>query len=128
MLYLGEGTKWQRSRAPKLASTSPVIIQLYIDLLHTCYGIGPESMHARIQCRADQNQNELIAHWMDITKIPRSNFYLCYVDKRTIGKPTTKTNYKGVCTVSCAGTHIQLELAEISGIIGEAMRGISSVD
>lgn len=126
MLYLGEGAKWQKSRAPKLGSSNPEIICLYIDLLNSCYDIQLSQLRCRVQHRADQNSAELVRYWSDITGVPAERFYPSYVDKRTVGKVTQKTNYRGVCTVQCAGTHIQLELAEIAGIISSAMRGISS--
>lgn len=127
MLYLGEGAKWQTSRAPKLASTSPLIICLYIDLLKSCYGISVEKLRARVQCRADQDTDALVAYWARVTKIPPTKFYACYIDKRTVGHKTRTPNYKGVCTIMSAGTHVQLELEQISSIIGRAMRGISAV-
>lgn len=124
ILYLGEGSKWQGSRTPKLVSADPMIIRLYIDLLRECYGVSVTRMYARVQHRADQNSEELVKYWSSITGIEK--FYPCYVDKRTIGKPTKKTNYKGVCSVGCAGSYIQLELAEIAGIISGAVRGIGA--
>lgn len=127
MLYLGEGAKWQGSRAPRLGSSDPEIIQLYIHLLRACYGIELGSLRARVQCRADQDLCALTQYWSKVTGIQAEKFYLGYIDKRTIGKKTVKAGYRGVCTISCAGTHIQLELAEISSIIGEAMRGIGAV-
>lgn len=125
-LYLGEGSKWHGSRTPKLVSTDPNIILLYMNLIYLCYGVTRDKFWARIQCRADQDQTELLSYWSKITGISKTKFYPCYVDKRTIGKPTRKVGYKGVCAVGSAGTHIQLELAEISSIIGEAIRGISA--
>ena len=83
-------------------------------------------MRARVQHRADQNPNLLIEYWANVTGLPKQQFYRSYADKRTLGKPTTKAGYMGVCTISSAGTHIQLELQEIAGIIGDAVRGISS--
>lgn len=127
MLYLGEGAKWQKSRAPKLGSSNPDIIRLYIDLLDACYGVGREKLRCRVQHRADQDSAKLISYWSSVTGVDSSNFYKSYVDKRTIGKVTTKSSYKGVCTVHCSGTHIQLELSEIADIISKSMRGVSSV-
>lgn len=126
MLYLGEGAKWKHSRAPKLASSDPSIIRLYIDLLQLCYGVPTAAMRARVQHRADQNSAKLVKFWSSISGIPISRFYPCYIDRRTIGKKTVKSDYRGVCTIGCAGTHIQLELQQIADIIGTALRGISS--
>lgn len=126
MLYLGEGAKWQKSRSPKLGSANPEIICLYIDLLNSCYGVQVSQLRCRVQHRADQNSAALVEYWSGVTGVNAERFYPSYVDKRTIGKATQKSDYKGVCTVHCAGTHIQLELAEIADIISKSMRGISS--
>lgn len=126
MLYLGEGAKWQKSRAPKLGSANPGIIRLYIDLLDSCYGVRRSQLRCRVQHRADQDSLDLVRYWSDVTGVVAGRFYKSYVDKRTIGKVTQKGDYKGVCTIHCAGTYIQLELAEIADIISKSMRGISS--
>ena len=126
MLYLGEGAKWQKSRSPKLSSSNPKIIYIYMQLVQDCYNLPFEKFRARIQHRANQNSDELVAYWSTITGIPRVKFYKSYIDKRTIGKVTKKPNYKGVCTISSPGTHIQLELDQITGIIFKALGGISA--
>lgn len=120
MLYLGEGAKWKSRRGPLLANSNPNIIKLYMSLLQKCYQVMPEHCHARVQHRADQNSDELIEFWSNVTDIPRAQFYACYVDKRSIGKQTKNKDYMGVCSVMCPGTYIQLELQEIADIIFEA--------
>ena len=117
MLYLGEGAKWKGHRGLLLGSSDPKIIELYIRLIHDCYRISTDLLRCRIQHRADQDPQELVQFWSKITGVGENNFYPCYIDKRTIGKPTKKSSYRGVCVVSCAGTHIQLELEQIADII-----------
>ena len=121
MLYLGEGAKWQGRRGLMLGSSDPRIIQLYIGLLRDCYDIRPEKMKCRIQHRADQDPDALIDFWSNVSGVEKDNFYPCYVDRRTIGQTTRRPSYKGVCSVMCAGTHVQLELDQITGIISEAI-------
>lgn len=127
MLYLGEGAKWNKHRGLQLGSANAQILQLYMSLLQSCYGIALDKFKCRIQHRADQNPAELLNYWSKITGVKSENFYPPYMDKRTVGHISRKKDYKGVCVVSCAGTHIQLELEQIAGIIFEA-RGRSSVD
>jgi hypothetical protein len=79
------------------------------------------SLRGRIQHRADQDPVALLDYWSNITGVEKAKFYPCYLDKRTIGKATTKLNYRGVCTIMSAGTHIQLELKEIADIISNAV-------
>lgn len=124
MLYLGEGAKWKSRRGLMLGSADPMIMKMYINLLEDCYGIEKDKLKGRIQHRADQSPTELIRYWSKVTGIKPSNFYPCYADRRTIGKPTLKPDYRGVCVVTCAGTHVQLELEQIVGIINESIMGI----
>jgi hypothetical protein len=119
MLYWGEGAKWKGKRGLMLGSSDPKIIQTYIGLLRDCYDIPLDALKGRIQHRADQDPDALIAYWSDSSGIKKENFYPCYVDKRTVGKTTQHLDYKGVLSVTCAGTHIQLELEQIAGIICE---------
>jgi hypothetical protein len=121
VLYLGEGAKWSGHRGPMLGSSDPQIIKLYISLMRDCYGIELSQLRCRIQHRADQNADQLLKFWSNATGVRPKNFYPSYVDKRTIGQKTRKLSYKGVCSVTCAGTHIQLELEQIAGIIFEAV-------
>lgn len=117
MLYLGEGAKWKSHRGLQLGSSDSNIIRLYLNLLKRCYGISTNQLKCRISHRADQNINSLNRYWSKITDIPLINFYKSKPDPRTIGRPTKRRSYKGVCVVSCAGTHIQLELEAIPNLI-----------
>jgi len=116
-LYLGEGSKWKSHRGLMLGSSEPDIVNLYILLLNKCYGIKINQLKCRISYRADQNIRALEKHWSKITGVPIENFYKTKPDPRTIGKITSNKDYRGVCVVSCAGTHIQLELEAIPKII-----------
>ena len=78
-------------------------------------------MKCRISYRADQNIKSLQNYWSRLTGISLKNFYKTIPDPRTIGKPTKKKDYKGVCVVTCAGSHIQLELEAIPAIV---LRGL----
>lgn len=117
ILYLGEGSKWRSHSGLILGSSDPNIIRLYVRLLNLCYSIEAEKLKCRISYRADQDIHKLQKYWSRIASIPLKNFYKTIPDPRTIGKPTRKKGYKGVCVVSCAGSHIQLELEAIPRII-----------
>lgn len=116
MLYLGEGAKWKSTRGLRLGSSDPKIIVDYLELIDLCFGIERSRVRCRVQHRADQNSSNLIEYWSRITKIPKEQFYPSYVDKRTIGKITTKVDYKGVCSIMSPGTDIQHELSVIADI------------
>ena len=117
MLYLGEGSKWKSHRGLMLGSSDPDIIKMYVRLLEQCYDIPPSKLCCRVSYRADQDLAQLQRYWAQVTSIPLNNFYKSIPDPRTIGKPTKRKDYKGVAVISCAGTHIQLELEMIPEIL-----------
>lgn len=117
VLYLGEGTKWKYHSGLMLGNSDSNTIKLYIKLLNICYGIPVTSLKCRISHRADQNIKLLERFWSKETGIPLTNFYKTIPDPRTVGKPTKRKDYKGVCVITCAGSHIQLELEAIPKII-----------
>ena len=119
MLYLGEGSKWKSHRGLMLGNSDPTIIRLYIKLLRLCYGITAVQMKCRISYRADQDIKKLEQYWSHVTKIPLKNFYKTIPDPRTVGKPTKRTDYKGVCVITYGSTKIQLELEMIPKILLE---------
>ncbi|MDO8663864.1 MAG: hypothetical protein Q7K28_03495 [Candidatus Wildermuthbacteria bacterium] len=123
MLYLGEGAKWKSHSGLMLGSSDPQVILLYISLLEKCYKIKPGQLKCRISYRADQNIRELEKYWSGIAGISKENFYKTKPDPRTIGKKTKKTDYKGVCVISCAGSYVQLELEEIAKLLLEKLKG-----
>jgi hypothetical protein len=110
ILYLGEGAKHSRSSTLTLGSSNPMIIKLYLKLLKNCYSIEKSKFRVRIQCRFDQNINDLEDYWEKITEIDKKQFYPTYIDQRTKGKPTLKKGYKGVCTIHYFNKEIQLGL------------------
>lgn len=116
-LYLGEGAKWKSHRGLALGNSNPLVVKLYIKLLSLCYGIKVSNLKARVCYRADQKLLSLQRYWSRITKIPVKHFYSSQPDKRTLGKKTLKKDYKGVCTIICAGTRIQLELEMIPRLV-----------
>ena len=121
MLYLGEGAKWQSHRGLQLGSSYPLIVKLYLRLLYLCYGITINEVRARISYRADQNLSDLKKFWSRETLIPLKNFYNSIPDPRTKGKITKHKKYKGVCSISCKSTDIQLELSIIPEILFKGM-------
>ncbi|MBI2624780.1 MAG: hypothetical protein HYW70_00355 [Candidatus Nealsonbacteria bacterium] len=125
MLYLGEGAKWKGHSGLLLGSSDQTIVLLYISLLEKCYKIKPSQLKCRISYRADQNIHKLEKYWSNITGVPKENFYKTKPDPRTKGKKTKNNDYKGVCVITCAGSHIQLELEEIAKLLLEKLRAHS---
>lgn len=118
-LYLGEGAKYGKSSTFSLGSSDPKIIKLFFKLLRNCFVIDESKIRIKIQCRADQDINKLEHYWHKTTGIKFNQFYPTYVDKRTIGKKTLKSDYTGVCSVTYFDTSIQLELEILANSVIE---------
>lgn len=117
ILYLGEGAKYISAPCLTLGNSNPLIIKFYLKLLKNCYTIDKSKFRGRIQCRFDQNIKALESFWINITGIEKKQFYPTYVDRRTIGKPTLKKNYNGVCTIHYFDAKIQIELELLAKLI-----------
>lgn len=115
MLFLAEGSK--RGGLIVFGNSSPYIISLFLHLLRTCYKLDEEKFRCTVQCRADQNIYQLEAFWSNITGIPRNKFSKAQIDKRTIGKPTKKVEYKGVCRITHFSAHIFNDMSSVPKII-----------
>lgn len=116
MLYLGEGSKTRRGSL-QFGNSDPFIISLFLHLLRYCYNIDESKFRCTLQCRADQNIKKLEKLWSNVTKIPSSQFYKARIDPRTIGKPSKKLDYKGVCCIDYFSADLFIELIQIPKII-----------
>ncbi len=116
MLYLGEGSKTERGSL-MFGNSDPLTIRLFLNLLRYCYDIDESKFRCTLQCRADQNIEELEKFWARITKISPSQFYKARIDPRTIGRPSKKLNYKGVCRIDYFSGDLFMELKQIMSII-----------
>ncbi len=118
MLYWCEGAKYPSHRGIRFGSSDPEMIRLFIVLLRTCFLLDEDKFRLTIQCRADQNTQALTVFWQNITDIPRSQTYAPQVDKRSIGIPTHKLSYKGVCVIEYLDTNLQCELQFLGKYLG----------
>jgi hypothetical protein len=98
MLYFGEGFK-KNTGTLGFGNSSPEMISLYLHLLRRCYKLDESKFRCTVQCRADQPQKRLETFWCEVTRIPSSQFYPTRVDPRTVGKPTLRPGYFGVCRI-----------------------------
>lgn len=116
MLYLGEGSKCQKGSL-MFGNSDPQIISLFLHLLRNCYNIDEDKFRCTLQCRADQDIKTLEEYWSKVTKIPLNQFYKARIDPRTIGKPSKKKDYKGVCRIDYFSAQIYIELKQMIEII-----------
>lgn len=120
MIYLGEGAKSNKG-VVLVGNSDPNVIKLFLYLLRLCYDIDESKFRCTVQCRADQNIPELEKFWVKITQIPSSQFYKTRVDPRTIGKPSKKLDYKGVCCVNYLSADIFNRIMAISKILTKGL-------
>ncbi|MCX6793604.1 MAG: hypothetical protein NTY06_00690 [Candidatus Gottesmanbacteria bacterium] len=119
MLCLGEASKYSaHSKSFALGSSDPRIIQLFLSLLRHCYPLfAIQKVRCTVQCRADQDTKKLEKFWQKTTSIPKSLFYKTRIDPRTIGKPTLKTDYKGVLRVDYLDSMPHHDLESLADLV-----------
>lgn len=120
MLCLGEASKYnaKKSRSFSLGNSDPRIICLFLDLLKQSFpAFDIEKIRCGVQCRADQNPEELKKYWMEVTGVPERLFYKALIDLRTKGKPTIKTGYKGVLRIYYFDAYVHLELESLADLV-----------
>lgn len=116
MLFLGEGSKTHTATV-MFGNSNPVIIALFLRFLRKCYSLDESKFRCTVQCRADQNIEELKKFWAMITKIPLKQFYKIQIDPRTIGKPLKNADYKGVCRIDYLSAELVADLHQTIKII-----------
>lgn len=116
MLYLGEGAKSGKT-CIIFGNSDPLIIRLFLKFLRKVYEVDESKFRCTVQCRADQNIEELETYWSLITNIPRYKFYKAQIDKRSIGKPTLKKTYMGVLRINYFSSEIFWELNRLAKLL-----------
>lgn len=116
LLYWCEGSGFRRSSVT-FGNSNPGIISVFMQWLRDSYVIDEKKFRCTLQCRADQNIERLQRYWSRITQIPLRQFYTARVDPRTIGKPSSKRGYKGVCRVDYFSASIYHELKLIPEVL-----------
>lgn len=109
VLHLGEGSKNRRG-SMQMGNSDPGIIKLFLRLMKTCYDIDKFKFRCTILCRADQDIKKLENFWIHTTGINKKQFYKTRIDPRTIGKPSRKLDYKGVCVINYFSADVYYDL------------------
>jgi len=108
-LHLGEGSKNRRG-SMQMGNSDPGIIRLFLRLMRSCYKIDESKFRCTVLCRADQDIKKLENFWARTTGISRKQFYKARVDARTVGKPSRKLDYKGVCVINYLSASVYYDL------------------
>lgn len=118
MLCLGEGSK---NEDLCLGSSDPRIIKLFLSLLKRCFLFDLEKVRCTVQCRADQDVEELKKYWIKVSGVPERLFYAARIDPRTVGKVTQKLDYKGVLRVDYMNREVQKSLKVLYNLLAECV-------
>ncbi len=117
MLCLGEASKSGNGSSFYFGNSNPKVITLFLELMKRSFDFKFDKVRCTVQCRADQDIPELEEFWMDVTKVPKSQFYKSRIDPRTIGKTTKKTDYKGVLRVDYFDYKVRYELESLANLV-----------
>lgn len=120
MIYLGEGGK-SKTGSVSIGNSDQNVIRLFLYLLNICFDIDKSKFRCTVQCRADQNTQELEKFWSKTTSIPLAQFYKTRIDPRTIGKPSRKLDYKGVCSLDYFSADIFNTIMTIISIVTKGL-------
>lgn len=122
-LYWCEGGKYPGRSFIQFGSSDLRMIRLFLLLLRSCFCLDENKFRLTVQCRADQDGISLRKYWLDITNIPWDQHYQPRIDKRSVGKPTLKKDYHGVCVIDYFDSNLQCELQ----FLGEYLGTVSAI-
>jgi len=110
MLYWAEGSKSGNKHTVDLANSDPDMISVFLNFLRKIYKIDEKRLRVLLYCYADQNINELIKFWSNLTRIPQNQFSKPYVrqDFRAEGR---KMQY-GMIHIRYSDKKLFLEIEE----------------
>lgn len=115
VLFIAEGGK--RTSSIVFGNSDQNIIKMFLNLLRSVYEVDESRFRVTVQCRVDQDSKKLESYWQKVTNISKQQFYKPQIDKRTKGKPTKKSEYKGVCRIDYFSAKITQELQYIANTL-----------
>ena len=81
-LYIGEGSKNSDSFL-QFTNSDPKVIKLAMCWLKKIFNINQDNFSMRIHTYPDNNIDQTLEFWSNLTKIPRNQFGKIYIDTRT---------------------------------------------
>jgi len=120
ILYSAEGSKSTKGSV-MFGNSDPEIIKLFLNGLRNNFLLDENKFRCTVQCRADQNTSDLESFWSSVTKIPSRQFYKTQIDIRTVGKPSKKLNYRGVCRINYLSSEIDIRMKTIFTLITKGL-------
>ncbi len=83
-LYIGEGAKTVETL--RVANSNPAVILVIIRWFKECCGLSEENIIIHLHLYPDNNIDESLRYWGEITGLPRENFRKTQLDRRTTKK------------------------------------------
>jgi len=120
-LYWAEGSKTMRGSVD-FGNSDPGVIRVFLSALRGCYAVDENKFRVTLQCRADSDIKALEKFWRKVTGIRRELFYNAQIDPRTIGKPTLKKEYKGVCRITYFSADILNDIIQATKVLPEIVQ------
>ena len=124
LLYICEGSRYPSSRVLGFGNSDPRLIRLFLHLLRHYFRIEERKFRCQIPHRCDQSWDSLAHYWSQVTGIPKRQFYKTKPDLRTIGRPTRRKDYQGVCFIQYLDTTLQLTLQSMGEALMEMVKKI----
>lgn len=79
MLYWGEGYKSEKSSFVDFSNSDSEMIKMFLKYLRGVYHINEKKLRVLLYCYSNQNIDELIKYWSELTKIPINQFTKPYI-------------------------------------------------
>ena len=89
MLYWGEGMKFG-DHVIDLCNSDPLLIVIFLKFLRQIYGIDESRLRVLLYCYANQNTQDLIKYWTNITGIPKTQFTKPFIRQDYLEKKKNK--------------------------------------
>lgn len=81
-LYWGEGAQYQgKNCSVDLANSNPEMIEVFLIFLRKICGVDERKLRVFMYCYSNQNVDNLMKYWHDVTSIPLSQFTKPYIRK-----------------------------------------------
>lgn len=108
-LYLGEGTKSKRDI--RLGNSDPKIIRAFLRFLREICGVEEKRIFAWLNIYDDVDLEKALCYWMQVTNLPRNQFYKTTVRPGRGGTYNNKSEY-GTLTVGISNVKLTSKVTE----------------
>lgn len=80
-LYWAEGSKWKGEKSVDFANSDSQMVVVFVRFLRQICGVNEARLRCYIYCYQNQNIEEIVRYWSELTNIPDKQFTKPYVRK-----------------------------------------------